>query len=201
MAEQIIAAVEALEARDAAEAAVLAAGGGVAEEVIEEIILPGAQRLQDPAAPADPAELADPADPAAQGSGDGTPVAVVLSSASAAAHAAQRKVRLELAEHLSTVLGPQCKFDMAMLSLAKDEIHMYALSLDSAPAIFRKRYDPSKEFSWASASFKTVTSSFFAGGVKTPDSVSEICAGPQAALECGEGFHGSLGVGGLHNSV
>ena len=49
MAEQIIAALEALEARDAGEAAMLAARGAVAEDdVIEEIVLPGAQLLPDP---------------------------------------------------------------------------------------------------------------------------------------------------------
>ena len=42
MAEQINGAVEALEARDAAEAAMLAAGRAVAEDVIEETVLPGA---------------------------------------------------------------------------------------------------------------------------------------------------------------
>ena len=64
----------------------------------------------------------------------------------------------------------------------QEDIQKFAVTLTSAPAAFKRRYDTKVDFSWALAGFIFVMASFYRRGVKTREAEAEICGSAQSSI-------------------
>lgn len=97
-----------------------------------------------------------------------------LPEAAAAAVQHHNRVRNQLAEQVRDALGSAVNPQLILKQ--KEEIQKHAVSLRQAPEVFRMHYDTRECFSWALAGFNLMTSSFFDGGLKNPETIRASCA-------------------------
>ena len=104
------------------------------------------------------------------------PQAVVPAQAHAVL-ASHQVVRQQLAEQVVEVLGAAMRIQPQIILMQKEEILQHALSFQRAPEVFRQQYNTRECYSWALAGYNLVTQSFFRDGVKTEETMHEVCAG------------------------
>ena len=177
MASVAAAIAEAVEAMEAADAAVIHGDAPVIEDGDDEAPGDGEHEApaegagDDAAVPADPAV---PDVPAVQAEG-------VLVPANEA-NAANRSMRKQIADSVQAAVG-STPFHLRMdgMLLEQEEVQKHAVALVQAPSIFREKYDTQSDFSWALFGFNSLLNSFYENGVKNDKSVNAICAGARVS--------------------
>ena len=91
------------------------------------------------------------------------------------------RAQREIVESVSSLVSQQPAMSAELLMLRQEDIQKFAVTLTSAPAAFKRRYDTKVDFSCALAGYNFVMGSFFRGGVKTREAEAEICGGAQSS--------------------
>ena len=87
------------------------------------------------------------------------------------------RAQREIVESVCALLSQQPAMSAQLPTLRQEDIQKFSVTMTQAPATFRRRYDTRADFSWALAGLNFVVGSFYRGGVRTQESLAEICGG------------------------